>query len=73
MKKKRFYKNIKRGEKWTEEEKGYPVDFADKYISDEGIYTDKFDYARKQKRKGAQKKRLRGFQKNSELPCFACL
>ena len=54
MKKKRFYKNVKRNTKWTEEEKGYPIDFADKYASDEGIYSDKFDYMRpkiKKKRK----------------------
>lgn len=54
MKKKRFYKNVKRNVKWTEEEKGYPIDFADKYVSDEGIYSDKFDYMRpkiKKKRK----------------------
>ncbi len=54
MKKKRFYKNVKRNTRWTEEEKGYPVDFADKYVSDEGIYSDKFDYMRpkiKKKRK----------------------
>ena len=54
MKKKRFYKNVKRNTNWTEEEKGYPIDFADKYASDEGIYSDKFDYMRpkiKKKRK----------------------
>ncbi len=64
MKKKRFYKNIKRGGKWTEEEKGYPVDFADKYISNEGIYTDKFDYMRpKAKKKKRTKEKAKGFSK----------
>lgn len=60
MKKKRFYKNVKRNTKWTEEEKGYPIDFADKYASDEGIYSDKFDYMRpkiKKKRKHKAKAR----------------
>ena len=72
MKKKRFYKNIKRGSKWTEEENGYPIDFADKYISDEGIYTDKFDYMRP-KTKKKKRTRQRTIQKGWELPCCACL
>lgn len=60
MKKKRFYKNVKRNTKWTEEEKGYPIDFADKYVSDEGIYSDKFDYMRpKIKKKRKHKARAR--------------
>lgn len=60
MKKKRFYKNVKRNTKWTEEEKGYTIDFADKYVSDEGIYSDKFDYMRpKIKKKRKQKAQAR--------------
>lgn len=51
MKKKRFYKNVKRNQKWTEEPQGREIDFADKY-ADNGIYSDKFDYMRpKQKKK----------------------
>lgn len=64
MKKKRFYKNVKRNLKWTEEEKGYQIDFADKYLSDEGVYTDKFDYMRpKVKKKRKHKARARIFLK----------
>ncbi|MBR3149036.1 MAG: hypothetical protein IKF64_02615 [Eubacterium sp.] len=44
MKKKRFYNDKKRNQKWTEEEKGRKIDFADKYI--EGGASDKFDYKR---------------------------
>ena len=45
MKKKRFYNNKKRGEKWTEEVKGRKINFADKYI-DAGTGSDKFDNRR---------------------------
>lgn len=53
MKRKRFYKNAQRNQKWTEEETGREIDFADKYVYNEGgIYSDKFDYMRpKQKKK----------------------
>ena len=54
MKKKRFYKNVKRNQQWTQSEAGREIDFADKYMSGEGIYSDKFDYMRpkvKKKRK----------------------
>ena len=75
MKKKRFYKNVKRNVKWTEEEKGYPIDFADKYVSDEGIYSDKFDYMRpkiKKKRKHKAQARtlfMRIFILNDLMDC----
>ncbi|MCM1285491.1 MAG: putative glycoside hydrolase [Acetobacter sp.] len=45
MKKKRFYNNKKRGEKWTEEVKGRKINFADKYI-EAGNGSDKFDNRR---------------------------
>lgn len=45
MKKKRFYNNKKRGQKWTEEVKGRKINFADKYI-DAGNGSDKFDNRR---------------------------
>lgn len=45
MKKKRFYNNKKRGQKWTEEVKGRKINFADKYI-DSGSSSDKFDNRR---------------------------
>lgn len=45
MKKKRFYKNAKRNQVWTEEEKGRKIDFSDKYIYSE-TYSDKYDYLR---------------------------
>ncbi len=49
MKKKRFYNNKKRNQKWTEPETGRKIDFADKYI--EGSSSDKFD-AKRPKQKG---------------------
>lgn len=45
MKKKRFYNNKKRGEKWTEELRGRKINFADKYI-EAGSGSDKFDNRR---------------------------
>jgi len=44
-KRKRFYNNKKRNQKWTEEEKGRKIDFADKYIEG-GTSSDKFDSKR---------------------------
>ncbi|MBE6719485.1 MAG: hypothetical protein E7571_02370 [Ruminococcaceae bacterium] len=44
MKKRRFYDDKKRNQKWTEPEVGRKIDFADKYI--EGGTSDKFDYKR---------------------------
>lgn len=74
MKKKRFYKNVKRNLKWTEEEKGYPIDFADKYLSDEGVYTDKFDYMRpKVKKKRKHKARARTFLKQAGITLLCLL
>lgn len=54
MRKKRFYKNVKRNEKWTEEIQGRRIDFADKY-ADGGIYSDKFDYLRPKKKTRSKK------------------
>lgn len=45
MKKKRFYNNKKRGQKWTEEVRGRKINFADKYI-DDGSGSNKFDNKR---------------------------
>lgn len=74
MKKKRFYKNVKRNLKWTEEEKGYPIDFADKYLSDEGVYTDKFDYMRpKVKKKRKHKARAKTFLKRAGITLLCLL
>lgn len=74
MKKERFYKNVKRNLKWTEEEKGYPIDFADKYLSDEGVYTDKFDYMRpKVKKKRKHKARARTFLKRAGITLLCLL
>ncbi len=55
MKKRRFYNNKKRNQKWTENESGRKIDFADKYVA-EGSYSDKYDYMRpKQKKKKVRK------------------
>lgn len=45
MKKKRFFVKQKRGSKWTEEQTGRKIEFADKYLYN-GSYSDKFDYKR---------------------------
>lgn len=52
MKRKRFYKNSQRNQKWTEEIQGRQIDFADKYIvMEDGLYSDKYDYMRPKKKK----------------------
>lgn len=60
MKKKRFYNNKKRNQKWTEEVQGRKIDFADKYVYS-GPYSDKFDSLRpkEKKRKHTGKEKLR--------------
>ncbi len=64
MKRKRFYKNVKRNQIWTEEVKGREIDFADKYVYNDGVYSDKYDYLRpKQKRK-------KYFNKNNVISFF---
>ena len=57
-KRKRFYKNVKRNQTWTEEIQGREIDFADKYASD-GTYSDKFDYLRPKEKPKFKKKKLR--------------
>ena len=62
-KRKRFYKNVKRNQTWTEEVQGREIDFAEKY-ADNGVYSDKFDYLRpKQKPKFRHKKLKKRFKK----------
>lgn len=64
MKRKRFYKNVKRNQVWTEEVQGREIDFADKYVYNDGVYSDKYDYLRpKQKRK-------KYFNKNNVISFF---
>ncbi len=60
MKRKRFYNNKKRNQKWTEEVQGRKIDFADKYVYS-GPYSDKFDSLRpkEKKRKRVVKEKLR--------------
>lgn len=73
MKKKRFYKNVKRNQQWTEGQAGREIDFADKYMSGEGIYSDKFDYMRpKIKKKRKRKADFRKFAKGLGIAvlCF---
>ena len=64
MRKKRFYKNVKRNQKWTEDVQGRRIDFADKY-ADGGIYSDKFDYLRPKKKSRSRK--LEAYKKVQKL------
>ena len=57
-KRKRFYKNVKRNQTWTEEIQGREIDFADKYAND-GVYSDKFDYLRPKSKPKNKRKKLR--------------
>ena len=57
-KRKRFYNNKKRNQKWTEEPKGKKIDFADKYIEN-GSSPNKFDSKRAKKIKDRAKRQKR--------------
>ena len=57
-KRKRFYNNKKRNQKWTEEEKGRKIDFADKYIEPQNA-SDKFDSKRPDKNNNSVKKKAK--------------
>lgn len=64
MKKRKFYDDKKRNQRWTEEPQGHPIDFADKYIGGTDA-TDKFDKKRpaknsvtKQKQQERKKKHI---------------
>ncbi len=63
-KRKRFYNNKKRNQKWTEEEKGRKIDFADKYIEGSNS-SNKFDSGYKSRAKSTAKakaKRQKSFK-----------
>lgn len=75
MKKKRFYNNKKRNEKWTEPPKGRKISFADKYI-DTGNGSDKYDNSRKKEKKPVfTKAHFNLFAKNFIIiiACFAII
>ena len=57
-KRKRFYNNKKRNQKWTEEDIGRKIDFADKYI-DGSNTSDKFDSKRPKKSKDVALKKAK--------------
>ena len=72
MKKKRFYNNKKRNEKWTEQPQGRKISFADKYI-DSGSGSDKYDNRRsKEKKPFFTRERFEAFLKNAVvvIGCF---
>lgn len=75
MKKKRFYNNKKRNTKWTEQEKGRKISFADKYI-EAGTGSDKFDSRRpKPKKKIFTAERMRFLAKSVIIAvcCFVLI
>ena len=57
-KRKRFYNNKKRNQKWTEENIGRKIDFADKYIEG-GNTSDKFDSKRPKENKDVARKKAK--------------
>ena len=57
-KQKRFYNNKKRNQKWTEDEKGRKIEFADKYV-EKGNSSNKFDSKRTKRFKSRSKKQKR--------------
>ncbi len=70
MKKKRFYNDKKRNQKWTEPEQGRKIDFADKYI--EGGSSDKFDYKRPKKKGYSADSKSRNETRLKRLIVFVC-
>lgn len=56
MKKKRFYDNKRRGEKWTEPEVGRSIDFADKYVEPRTVSSAAYDRRARQKKAFAENK-----------------
>lgn len=75
MKKKRFYNNKKRNEKWTESPKGRKIRFADKYI-EAGNGSDKYDNRRtKEKKPLFTKEHFNAFIKYAiiTVSCFAII
>lgn len=75
MKKKRFYNNKKRNKKWTEQEKGRKISFADKYIETDNS-SDKYGRTgKKEKKPFFTRIRLNIFAKYFiiALGCFAVI
>jgi hypothetical protein len=73
MKKKRkFYNDKKRNQKWTEEAVGREIDFADKY-DETGSYSDKYDAKRLNKKELAKKKARRKKRINTGLITVLCI
>ncbi len=71
-KKKNFYDDKKRNQKWTEPEQGRVIDFADKYLYD-GSYSDKYDYKRPNKKAEAEKKEKRKKSRKNFLIFIMCI
>ena len=69
-KKKRFYNDKKRNQKWTEEEKGRKIDFADKYI--EGGTSDKYDYKRPKQKGYSSEGHTKGETRLRRFIIFVC-
>lgn len=70
MKKKRFYNDKKRNQKWTEPEQGRKIDFADKYV--EGGSSDKFDYKRPKQKGYSAEAQSRNETRLKRLIVFVC-
>lgn len=69
-KKKRFYNDKGRNQKWTEPEQGRKIDFADKYI--EGGSSDKFDYKRPKRKGYSAESQSRNETRRKRLIVFVC-
>ena len=70
MKKRRFYNDKKRNQKWTEPEQGRKIDFADKYI--EGGASDKFDYKRPKQKGYSAETQSRNETRLKRFIVFVC-
>ena len=71
-KRKRFYNDKKRNQKWTEEEKGRKIDFADKYIEG-GSSSNKFDSKGSSAKSTAIKKAKKQKRQKNLIIAVACI
>lgn len=72
MKNKKFYDNINRNQKWTEDEKGRKIDFADKYITGADT-SDKYDDKRPSPDREKKQKELKKKRITKVLSVFLCI
>lgn len=72
MKKKQFYTNEQRDKKWTEEQTGRKIEFANKYLY-HGTYSDKFDNKRPKETNTVIEKEKASIKKKKIIISILCV